>query len=557
MLVGAVLGVVISVAGLAFTQQPDIPLLPIEEQRAKISQEMISWIAQQVETQTDLDFIYKIAVSLQENTQACRLVVIAAYVKLLKVAWERNDSDYTRRALEGLKSFANEIEITDISLMETLAKISQTTAWRWSEPKRLAAEILAQVELRIKLHELLDLVSPSRSLELISWARDVLSKRPTKITESKDLAPQLVPKLVDMLNSPQTALSDLAATVLAELGEAGRSALPMVITLLVKNPNRTVLATAVKKLSPVPKDQITAISNVLEKTWQDEVCASLLEALLKSGEDAEAVALDFVQRKWIRYGYTIPQAILAAIENGLQRCNTLLADYFLRFKKDAAFSKVFHRAALPDCITAAIRNEIEDCITLLGAKTPERRIEGANILAWMGPVAANAYSFVLGTLKREEVKEVRTALCKALVAIGPSEEKQVTEIMELVSHSDPEVRRAVATILGTATTSKALEHKVLDVLQKLLLDSDPHVRETAINSMVGFPEEKFVPRLIALAAHEMPDVRRIVASALGNISIDIAIQQNVFGVLQGMTQDTEKLVREAALDSLLKLLGKL
>lgn len=556
-MVGFVLGVVLSMAGLAFTPQLDVPPLTMEEHKALVLQETIAWITQQLETQNDLDFIYKSAVVLQEITRADPRVVAPAYVRLLKVAWNINSSDYARRALAGLTSFANKIEITDVSLMETLVKISQTTARGWSEPARLAAEILTQIELRIKIHDLLDLVSASPSREMTNWARNVVLKRSIKITESQDLTLQLVSNLVDMLTSPQIALSDLAALILGELGEAGRPALSLIITLLATNPNRSALAIAVNKLAPVPTDQIAVIRTALERTWQTDVHASLIEALLKSGEEAEAIAVDFILGKWIRFGYDIPQEILFAIEKGLQRCNIFLAEHFFRYKKNDAYSKVFRRAALPGCVTERIRDEIADCITLLEAKAKERRIEGASILAWMGPVAAPAYSIVLDALKREGVKEVRAELCKALVEIGPSEEKHFTETMELAGHPDPEVRRAVARILGMAASSKTLEHKILDVLQRLIADSDRHVRETAIKSIESFPEEKVVPRLIELATHEMPDVRRIVASTLGNISVEIAIQRQVLSVLQSMIQDSDKFVRDTALDSLFKLLRKL
>lgn len=312
-------------------------------------------------------------------------------------------------------------------------------------------------------------------------------------SELGDLGSKALPLVVKMIRSSNKELSDLATSILCRMaGSAPEVSLPVLIELLQENPSRSMLAQAVRTAAPIPEDKIGALANIINSwDWRvnDEVRAFILGALLKSGPNAENIALNFIKEHWIRSRRTIPYEIVKVIETDLQKCDAELAEYLLQYKGQSGYANAFRRATLPACLTQAIRDEIEDCLKRLTMRNHNERRTGADILAWMGPVAAFVYEAVLEALEKEKIPEVREALGQALIEMGAPETKFIQRLILLTNHEDPIVRKSIAAVLGNVPVDVAIRLNVLTTLQKMAKDEDLAVRKAALSSLIKLLHE--------------------------------------------------------------------
>lgn len=456
------------------------------------------------------------------------------YTKLSALSYIAKKPEEARTLVLAMVEYAEKTQHVDLfrAILDTLDRIQPPVQEEWD--KLLSMLEAENTNVQIAALRVLARVAP----------------------ELGDRAALAIPRLTQMLNSPNRDVGDLAATVLSNLGEPGRAAaLKILIEKLKNDPDRRAFAEAIMRMTPIPEDELRSIANALERTWYDEVRALLLEALLKSGPNGEAIAVDFVIRKWTQYGYDIPSyTVIPALERGLQRCNPSLAGQLWKYKGNWRYAILFRRAASQECLTPEISMEIEDCRSLLRMASPARRIEAAKILAWMGPVARSAYGDLIEALKRETSADVRQELCKALIEMGPPEEGFIEQLEPLAKHSDPQVRQIAATILGTVLADIALETKVIDILLNLATDNEPSVREAAWESIRKRPAERSLPNVITLSTHENPDVRRALAEILGDVPVLIAARFGVCLTLQDLASDNDPAVRATAIRSLAKLI---
>lgn len=530
----------LSLTGIACSPpQPDAPEL-------SAACDITPWLIQRLSEESDLQAVYELATLLQKLGVEAEVVGLA-FTKLLKLAWDRRKPDLVRQAISSLQEFIGTGALKNDLVVAILADISKAYFARsersaWEEVQSLAKKMLERFSVKelwavvtaettsidtkcsalwyiAKKPEeartlVLAMIEHAEKTALFAAILDTLDRIQPPVQEEWDklismldkentniqiatlrvlarVAPELgdraalaIPRLTQMLNSPSRDVGDSAATVLSNLGEPGRAAaLKILIVKLNIDPNRRAFAEAIMRMAPIPEDELRLIEDVLWWTWYDDVRALLLEALLKSGPNGEATAVDFVIRKWTEYRYDIPSNVITALERGLQRCNPSLAGQLLKYKGNSHYAILFRRAASQECLTPEISMEIEDCRSLLRMASPARRIEAAKILAWMGPVARSAYGDVIEALKRETSADVRQELYKALIEMGPPEEGFIEQLEPLAKHSHPQVRQIVATILGTVSADRTLETKVIDMLLNLAVDNDPAVRVIAIRSL--------------------------------------------------------------------------
>lgn len=561
-----VIGIALCLSGISLRVNGQI----VMDEKTLLFQEMISWIKLRLEKEQNLELLNLMAVSLQKLIPDDHQLVTQAYAQLLKNAWEQKNESYVYEALQILKNYENKVVLSLIlPLLSEISTIDPCSrSWRgWERSQKLASEILDRAKQQISIDELYELVISEKSV--ISVKRSalyVIAQKPEEATkyllhlikfvetqqgqalfadivslvdkvqplpkqdweicislleagdqkvqfvaaralarvasELGDLPGKAIPAFVKLARSPNRDLSDLAASVLCNIaGSAPESSLPALIELLQENPSRTRLAQTINKMAPIPEDKIDVLVRIIASqrwyySYEEEVGALILGALLKSGHNAENIALNFIKDRWIKSSWTeIPLTVIKVLGTDLQRCDAELAEYLLRYKGNFAYegvyAKAFRRASSPTRLTQAIRDEIEDCLKRFTMKNPDERRKGADILAWMGPIAAFAYEAVLVALEKETVPEVQKALCQALIEMGVPERTYIQRLMSLATRQDKDsvVRQAVATILGNVPVDVAIQLNVFITLQKMAEDNDPAVRKAALGSLTKLLRE--------------------------------------------------------------------
>ncbi|MCS7240585.1 MAG: HEAT repeat domain-containing protein, partial [Candidatus Bipolaricaulota bacterium] len=95
-----------------------------------------------------------------------------------------------------------------------------------------------------------------------------------------------------------------------------------------------------------------------------------------------------------------------------------------------------------------------------------------------------------------------------------------------------------------------------DVIEALKRETSADVRQELCKALIemGPPEEGFIEQLEPLAKHSDPQVRQIVATILGTVSADRALETKVIDILLNLAVDNDPTVRATVIKSLAKLL---
>lgn len=396
-------------------------------------------------------------------------------------------------------------------LLNIIKKLGEYLSQRPEEANALVLEIIKSAEVTksgnayamLILFEAIGKLPRSgleKAIELLQHEDQAVKRVATNVVkknaqELKELTDRVVDLLIPLLDE----IPEEAALALAEIGEPARKAIHKLISLLSKHPDSSAIASAVFRLAPAPEEEIATLEAILTKTrwYSDATLFYVFAALMRSGPKGEEKAMNVLEKGWL---YISPWhwGVLAAEFAPPERCNARLANYFLqKHKNKQEIRDLFRHAALDNCLTPEIQDEIDDCKVKLRLKNPAERIEAANTLSWMGPVAKSAYPDVLKALQTERVAEVRIALCSALKEMGPPEEKMLPELLTFLTRAAPEVRddsrvrRTIVEIMGSISAELAVKYGMLAWLQEIAsMDPNEEVRAAAVGALAQILQRK-------------------------------------------------------------------
>ncbi|CAE7811240.1 bcas2 [Symbiodinium sp. KB8] len=153
----------------------------------------------------------------------------------------------------------------------------------------------------------------------------------------------------------------------------------------------------------------------------------------------------------------------------------------------------------------------------LAYKTDEQKALAISDLAAKGEaVVVSHLDYIVSELQRSPGKEMKQAICKAVIAAGPAAAAFYHEIANLISDNNPEVRYWGCLAVGTMGSSASGAKRQI---RSLLQDSSEAVRFGACSALGGMKAEDCMEDLKEKLADPSPEVQGAACLALGRMGV--------------------------------------
>ncbi|MDP6111830.1 MAG: HEAT repeat domain-containing protein [Planctomycetota bacterium] len=188
----------------------------------------------------------------------------------------------------------------------------------------------------------------------------------------------------------------------------------------------------------------------------------------------------------------------------------------------------------------------ERAIKKLKSSSPEEREAGAMALGQLHQQKEDSIPALRKALKDKEVK-VKIAAATALAAFGEDAAECAPEILALTDGADNKVKYRAMSALASIKAEKEL----VEAATKLLKDSDPEVKMSALQALydLGAAAAPAVGPLSDACKDQDSNIRLMSAKTIGNIGKDAS---SAIPALNGLMGDKEPFVRDAAREALSK-----
>jgi HEAT repeat protein len=133
-------------------------------------------------------------------------------------------------------------------------------------------------------------------------------------------------------------------------------------------------------------------------------------------------------------------------------------------------------------------NRIEELVATLADSDWEVRQRAAETLGFIGPQATDALPKLRDQLLEEEDSDVLSAIIRAITAIESDKDKLVRELLELLTHSNSEIRQIAADVLRELGSSA--QSAADGLWARLFVDDDDEVANSAARALAAIATDK-------------------------------------------------------------------
>ncbi|PTL85929.1 HEAT repeat domain-containing protein [Vitiosangium sp. GDMCC 1.1324] len=323
------------------------------------------------------------------------------------------------------------------------------------------------------------------------------------------------PRLGQLLKEKDPKVRERAAEILGTLGAAAREQAPLLIEVLLTDPNEKVrekAAWALGAQGEAAKEHVPRLAALLKDPhWHVRERAA--RALGELGEVAKEHVPRLASRLKDPDARVRAQAARALGEMGeaakeyVPRLAGLLKDPDLRVRKAAMISL--------GLLGEADRKDVSRLIgQMLGSPVPVVRLLAVDALGQMGRAAESYVPRLADMLLREQDLVISMTLEQALGNIDAANPEQLPRIVRLLEAHDPITRAAAALSLGSMGEAA---REQAPRLAGLLKDSDPEVRKAAAKALGQVGAREWAPQLAGMLEDPDLKVRLEVLKALGQL----------------------------------------